>query len=172
MTNSSTLTSIPENTNLLHPNKFLLVIPNLKTINYFCQSVSLPGLNTTEVPVETPFSATYRHGDKLVFDPLIVTFLVDEDMRNWEEVFNWLRGLTFPENFTQYRNQKAKGLYWDVTLQVNKNSNNENLRFKFFNAHPVSLGPVMFEFTNGPEVTQTCDLTLRYDYYVMERLST
>jgi hypothetical protein len=169
MSNKSVLTNIPKNTNLLSPNKFIFTIPNLTNTMYFCQSVSLPGVSTSEVPVDTPFSTTYRHGDKLQFDPLVITFLVDEDLRNWEEIHNWLTGLTFPEKHEQYKQQAKKGLYFDASLQINKNSNEENIRIKYFHCHPVSLGPIQFDYTNDPSVALICDLTLRYDRYILER---
>lgn len=170
MSNKSAITSIPSNTNFLSPNKFVFTIPNLTTTTYFLQSVSLPGISTSEVPVDSRFSTTYRHGDKLVYDPLVITFLVDEDLRNWEEIHNWLTGLTFPEKHEQYQAQSKKGLYFDSTLQINKNSNEENIRIKYFHCHPISLGPIQFDFTQDPSFTPICDLTLRYDRYIIERL--
>lgn len=162
---------IPENTNLLQTNKFTFIIPNLPFVSYQCQSVSFPGVSTSEVLVETPLSATYRHGDKLQFDPLVLTFMVDEDMRNWEEAFNWIKGLTFPTSGREYTEQKKKGLYHDGTLTINKNSNIRNMRFYFTACHPTSLGPINFSTSDDANMVALADLTLRYDTFRIERNS-
>ena len=68
------LIQIPDNTSFLQTTKFSFVIPNLPFAKYFCQTVTLPSITTSEALVSTPFSDTYRHGDKLTFDPLTITF--------------------------------------------------------------------------------------------------
>lgn len=169
MTTNSKL--IPQNTNLLQTNKFTFIIPNMPYVSYQCQSVSFPGVATSEVPVETPFSVTYRHGDKLQFDPLVLTFMIDEDMKNWEQAFNWIKGLTFPNSGSEYTKQKKEGLYHDGTLTINKNSNVGNMRFLFTACHPVSLGPINFSTSDDANMIPVADLTLRYDTFRIERIS-
>ena len=77
MTIESALTRMPDNLSFTQPTKYSFVIPNLPFAKYFCQSVNIPGVSTSAAEVENPFSVTYRHGDKLVRDPLTITFLVD-----------------------------------------------------------------------------------------------
>jgi len=161
---------IPKNTNLLQTNRFTFILTDLPGMSYQCQSVSFPGVSTSAVMVENPFSTTYRHGDKLVFDPLTVTFMVDEDLRNWEETYNWIKGLTFPHNNAEYSKQKRKGLYSDATLTINKNSQTTNMRFKFLNCHPTSLGPINFATSDDANSVAVADLTLQFDLFEIERL--
>jgi len=169
MTTNSTL--LPENTNNLQTNKFTFVAPGMPYGTYFCQTVNFPGVNTSEVMVPTPFSETYRHGDKLQYDPLTITFLIDEDMRAWEESYNWLKGITFPHNGREYVQQRKKGIYIDCTLTINRNSNTPNLRVLFKNCHPTSLGPITFTATDDANMVPTADLTLRYDTFEFQRLN-
>ena len=37
-------------------------------------------------------------GDKMEFEDLNVRFLVDENLENYMEIQNWMRGLGFPES--------------------------------------------------------------------------
>ena len=169
MTTNSVLTQIPDNINLLQPTKFIFTVPNLPFLNYYCQSVVFPGFSTSEVPVPTPFSATYRHGDTMQFDPLSLTFLIDEDMRVVEETFQWLSVLTNPTQFKEYA-PKFKEKYYDGVLIMNKNSNTTNFRVKFYNCHPVSFGSFQLSTTDTPSSTMIADLTFRYDYFKFERI--
>ena len=132
MSNESACSTQPDNTSLLQANKFTFSFATLPFLKYFCQTVNIPGVSTSPVTVDNPFSNTYRHGDKLLYDQMNITILVDEDMRVWEETYEWLQALTFPKEFSQYyRNSNGKKTaYHDGILTVNTNANNPNLRFK------------------------------------------
>lgn len=162
---------IPENTNILQTTKFILTFPELPNLIYFCQTALWPSVSTSPAVVPTPFVETYRHGDKLVFDPLQLTFIVDEDMRNWEDIYIWLATLTFPEKFRMFPNRFPKK-YYDAILTVNDNSNNAKVRGKFHNCHPITLGSIQFDTTTNADLTPICDLTFQYDVLSFERLNT
>jgi hypothetical protein len=172
MTNKSLLTQIPENTSILQTTKFTFVFPNLPFARYFCQSVSIPGVSTTEVTVNSPFANTYRHGDKLRYDIFSINAIVDEDLRVWEETYSWLKALTKPTNFGEYGKtiDPSKLLYYDAILTINTNANNPNIRVKFFNCHPTSLGSIRFSVSENAETIPTADINFRYDYFEFERL--
>ena len=167
---TNTVGRIPDNTSFLQTTKYTFIIPELPFARYFCQSVNLPGASTAEVPIETPLSVTYRHGDKLVYEPLIMSVLIDEDMRVWEETFKWLVSLTAPNQFPEYvRNQKNKLPYYDGVLTLNTNANLPNMRMKYFNCHPVSIGGVNFNSADSADTTPVFDVTFRYDGFEIER---
>lgn len=169
MANLSTLTQIPENTSFLQSAKFIFTIPSLPFARYFCQSVNFPGVSANEVLVSTPFADTYRHGDNLVFEPLTIDFLIDEDLRVWEETYIWLATLTNPIKFKEY-GSKFKDKYYDGILTINTNANIPNLRVHFRYCHPVNIGAIQFDSRVSAETTPTCTLTLRYDTFKIERL--
>ena len=169
MAYNTDLIQIPDNTSFLQTTKFSFVIPSLPFAKYFCQTVTLPGISTSEALVSTPFSDTYRHGDKLTFDPLTITFLVDEDLRVWEETYIWLCTLTNPRQFKEFA-PRFKEKYYDGILTINNNSNLPNLRIKFRNCHPTTLGTIQFATTDTADITPVCDLTIRYDIFEIERL--
>lgn len=164
----------PENTSLLQSTKYTFVIPDMPFLKYFCQTVVLPGVSTTEVTVPTPFSNTYRHGDKLVYEGLTLTALIDEDLRIWEETYKWLQGLTRPKEYREYLRKTiarpATNLYYDGYLTINTNSNNPNMRIKFLNCHPTSLSGINFDTKVDADTIPTCDITFRYDRFELERL--
>lgn len=103
------------------------------------------------------------------FEELAVTFLVDEDLRVYEEVFNWLKGITFPHQFKEYKEQKDKGIYADCSVLFLKNSYESNLSFRFHNMFPTSIGPI--NFTSGTDGSQvlTTDITFSYDTFRIVR---
>ena len=165
----------PDNTSILQSTKFTFIIPDKPFLKYFCQTVNLPSVSTTEVPVATPFSSTYRHGDKLVFEAFTITALMDEDLRVWEETYAWLKGLTRPQNYGEYLKKSVRDvttpLYYDGYLTINTNANNPNIRIKFHNCHPTTLGMINFDTKVDADNIPTCDITFRYDLFEIERLT-
>jgi hypothetical protein len=164
----------PENTSILQSTKFTFIIPDKPFLKYFCQTVQLPSVSTNEILVPTPFSNTYRHGEKLNFEALTITALIDEDLRVWQETYNWLKSLTRPTSFEEYPKRGPKDIkapiYFDGYLTLNTNSNNPNIRVKFHNCHPTSIGMINFDTKVDADVIPTADFTFRYDIFEIERL--
>lgn len=175
MTTQSILTEVPVNQNYVQPNKFSFYFPTLSFTRFFVQSVNIPDVSTQEVFIPTQFNPTYRHGDQLNFDPLVITVLVDEDMKVWEESFNWLRALTSPKQYSEYiKNGGFKNLntpYADAVLIINTNSNIPNLKFTFKDCHPTALTGLGFSSSASPDQPMTASITYRYDYFTIERFS-
>jgi hypothetical protein len=167
------------NPNFLQPNKFQLNFSRLPNVQYFCQGVSVPGISMSETPQNTPFVDLYLPGDKAIYDMLNVTFYVDENLRAWKEIHDWIRAMTFPEDFEDYRqlpnlNKFTRSLstalpqYSDATLTLLTSANNPNVKFKFYQLFPISLSTFVMSSTESPESIITADATFRYSYYDIE----
>lgn len=172
MPNLSACSTQPANSSFLQGNKFTFSFATLPFLKYFCQTINIPGVSTSPVTVDNPFSNTYRHGDKLIYDQINVTIIIDEDLRVWEETYNWLMALTFPKEFRQYyRNTNGRQTaYHDGILTVNTNANNPNIRFKFINCHPSSLGGINFSVQETAQNLITADIVFRHDGFEIERI--
>jgi hypothetical protein len=175
------LTRNPTNPNFLQPNKFLLNFARLPNIQYFCQTVTIPGISLSEAPQPTPFVDLYVPGEKAIYDLLNVTFFVDEELKSWIEVHDWIRGMTFPEKYEEYRNlgrlnKKATGIttnkpqYSDASVTIFSSSNRAYYRFKFYEIFPTTLSTFIMSSSDSPESIITADATFRYSYYDVEKL--
>ena len=102
------LNRAPSNPNFLHANKFTLSFDRVPNVQYFVQSVSVPGISLSEVQRSTPFVDLYSPGEKAIYDSLVVTFHVDEELRGWKEIHDWIRAMTFPTDFNEYESLKKK----------------------------------------------------------------
>ena len=145
--------SQPDNQNFLSPVGFKFTIQRLPHINYFCTSASIPDLTMGQIDtVENTFIKLPVPGDKLVFGLLNLTFRIDEDLKNFQEIYNWMIGLGFPDNFSQsaaLRNTNPNRLppgdtYSDGSLLVTTASYKPNIEVKFTDMYPVSLSSVDF----------------------------
>jgi hypothetical protein len=173
MSKTSVLTQIPDNKSFLQPTKYVFEPTTLPFLRYFVQSVTLPAVSTT-APIQPAmgFTDIKRHGDKLKFDQLVISAIIDEDMRVWEETFSWLNALTAPDRFEQYAKffDRKANPYHDSILTINTNSNIPNIRFKFTNCHPVNLGAVHFAETQNADIILVADIVFEYDQYYIQRI--
>lgn len=172
----------PANPNVLHPNKFQVTFAALPTIVYWAQSVNIPGLNIGEVPRQTPFIDLWSPGEKLNINPFSLTFTVDEDLRGWLEIYEWMRGMSFPKDFHEYKNLPARltaagvaGLtpfpqFSDAALTILDSKQNPKIRISFHNCFPTSLTDILLSSTSDPESLITADATFRFDLYEITKV--
>lgn len=172
----ATLTCPSTDINFLSPNGFSLSIERLPNVAFFCQDVELPGISLPPLAQANPLSRIQIPSDRMDFEPLNLTFTVDERMNNWIEVFNWIKGLGFPEEWQQYTQENNRGMpglselsrnYSDAELMI-LGSNNVPVRtIQFKDVFPVSLGGIKFSSTNNDVQYATANLTLEYSYYTI-----
>lgn len=156
---------------LLSPVGFRFEVRKLPNFNPNVQSVILPGINLGTIPVPNPFSTIPLADTRLDFGALQITFLVDENMKSWEDIYNWLYGLGFPDDFSQYKDLSTtdsnnlaedSGIFSDASLYILTNSYNLNLRMEFDQLFPTSLQGVSFNLTNSE--VQTVDATATFAF--------
>ena len=176
---SIALSNTPDNQNFLHPNKFHLTFSRVPNLQFFCQAVSVPGISLGEIPIVTPFVEMYSPGEKAIYDIMNVTFAIDEKMSSWLEIHDWIRGMTFPEKFEEYKNlsklnkysNKPQPQFSDATLTVYSSSFTPIVRFKFFDAFPTSLSSFVLSSQDTPDNVLTADVSIRFTYYNIEKIT-
>lgn len=174
----SALDRNPVNQNPLHPNKFQLNFSRAPNLQFFCQSVNMPGVSLSEIPRNTPFVDIYVPGEKAIYDTLSVTFIIDEDMKTWFEVHDWIRALTFPTQFSEYKELKQLSplanpnfpQYSDAHLTFLNSSNLPTYRVKFVDCFPTSISGFIFSASDSPESILTADATFRFSYFEIDKL--
>lgn len=149
----SALDNQPINQSFLSPLGFRLQIKKTPAMNYFVQSVTIPSVSLGTADVDTPFTKIPFPGTRLTFGNLQVTFKVDEDMKNYIEIFNWMRSMGFPDNFDQYASiagksiQSGDGIFSDITLLTLSSAMNPNVELTFFDCFPVDLSSMEMDST-------------------------
>lgn len=153
-------------------------------MSWFCSKVNLPGINMAGEPAQvTPFIDAPLPGDKMTYDPLTITFLIDEQMYSWTTIQDWIKGVTFPDNFNQYKNlnlqqqlqlqQKITGgkpQYSDAMLTVFSNKNNPVLSISFIDVFPISLSPVEFSVAESATDIITGTASFKFTNYNINRV--
>ena len=168
------ITRTPQNTNYLQPTKYLLTFSRIPNVQYFCQSVNLPGVSVGQAPINFPSIQVNAPGNQLSFNNFNVSFTVDENVQTWQEMYNWFRSFASPSG-TEERNRLtaiqnagkpvAKPWYSDAVLTVLNNLNNPIIRVQFTNMFPVSLSDIQFDTKMSADDIITADAMFVYDQF-------
>lgn len=150
-------------TNFLSPLEFDFTVKRLPNVSFMVQAVNLPGMSIGIYEQPTPFKLAPRAGDHITYDELTITMKVDDEMNAWTEVYEWMKGLTSPDGFDQYKDLKdGEGLYSDGTIQIMSNIKNPKIEFTFTEMFPINMGPIQFD-TRTPDLEFiTVDVTFKF----------
>ena len=124
--------------------------------------------------LNTPMIDIPIAGNKLMFNPLVMSFAVDEDLDSWFQIQQWFQAIAAPSSL-QKRAQlsasqntyKASELtsYSDATLTIMSALNNPIRRIQFYNAFPVSLTDISFDTKSSADTIITAEATFMYEYF-------
>ena len=170
----ATLSTVPVNKSFLSNNKFEFVLNRIPNFTFFVQGVNLPGLVLQSSSINTPFSAVSIPGNQITFGTLSLSFIVDEDMQSWYELYSWIFQLGNPKGYNKVGTLTGQpgsvtSTTSDATLILKSNANNPNFQFNFFDVYPTELGDMSFTTTDNQEfVTSTA--TFNYGFYEAIRI--
>lgn len=164
----------PTNKNFLSPLGFKFLLLKAPTVEYFVQTVNIPSLGFQSADVPTPFVNLPFPGDHLRFGEFQLTFKIDEDMQNYLEIYNWLVGLGFPDNFSQYSkisNLPTKdGIVSDATLMILTSAKNSNIEINFKNLFPISISDVQFDTTQTDVEFVNASVSFKYQSFTINKI--
>jgi hypothetical protein len=166
-----------QNRNFLSPLGYRFTLNRAPKTAFFANSASIPGITLgianhpnylTDIPVP---------GDKMEFDDFSLRFLVDENLENYMEIQNWMRGLGFPESLSEIYNLQSTGLnfekynrsemnlYSDATLIVLTSSENTNFKVVFKGLFPYQLSSLDFDSSSEDLNYLTAEVKFKYMMY-------
>jgi hypothetical protein len=145
----------PSNLNQLNVVGFEINFSRLPATTYFCQRVNIPSVILGETHESNPFMNTPLEGDTLSFEALSISFIVDEDMQNYIEIYNWMTAIGFPRDYTQFAALKrpedfptiSEGIYSDINVMLHTNKSNPNYKITFTDVFPTALSSVQLDST-------------------------
>lgn len=169
----------------MSPLGFTFTIKKTPNVNYFVQSATLPSITLGQSDVQTPFVRLPVPGDHIDFGTFSITFRVDEDMRNYQELYDWIIALGFPDNFGQYNSiapsrgkfgglvnnpMSGAGIYSDASLTVLNSVKAPVVEFAFKDLYPVTLSDIVFDTKNTDVEYVEGTVTFAYRSFTLNRL--
>tara|TARA_B100001287_G_scaffold261174_1_gene249954 strand:+ start:892 stop:1428 length:537 start_codon:yes stop_codon:yes gene_type:complete len=162
-----------DNRNFLSGVGFKFNLTKFPKVDFFSNSARIPELN-----LELTQQASYLKnidvpGERLTYGDLSLRFLVDENMENYISVYNWLKGLGFPESTKEFAEiikdsdglRDPKEAFCDGTLSILNSNYREVAKVKFKDLFPISLSSLEFDATNTDLQFFQAEATFKYTIY-------
>ena len=196
MTDVNVQTRQPSIIDYASPIQFRFKCSKLPKVEFFCQTANIPGIGLGVADIETPLKSIPFPGDKVTYQDLAISFLVDENLENYKEIHDWIIGLGFPQNHTQFSDLRAtssdrfpgtsssnaitgqatadplpeSGMYSDATLTVLNSKNIAVTEIRFHNIFPTSLGALSYDVQASDVNYLAVAVDFSYMYYEIVQL--
>ena len=171
MTETNVYTRQPAKMDYASPIQFRFKCTKLPQVEFFCQTANIPGISLGSAQMNTPLHDVPIPGDKINYQDLSISFLVDENLNNYKEIHDWLIGLGTPQSDSQFAGLLESGsdrfagstastapvgsgtaqplnegaIYSDATLTVLNSKNIAKTEIRFRNVYPTSLGSLSYD---------------------------
>ena len=198
MTTTNVQTRQPSIMDYASPVQFRFKCSKLPEVEFFCQTANIPGIGLGTADFHTPLKDIPMPGDKVTYQDLAISFLVDENLNNYKEIHDWIIGIGFPQNHTQFSDLRAlssdrfpgttastaatgtsiakplpeSGIYSDATLTILNSKNIAKTEIRFHNIYPTSLGALSYSVQASDVNYLTAAVDFSYMYYEIVQIST
>jgi hypothetical protein len=154
------------NFNLYKSNGFRIEIidpdkPAVKLFNFFVQDTAIPSLTLGVAPITYQSNMTNWPSNRLDYEQLSCQMILNEDLSNYEYIYNWMRELRENENSSQYMRT--------IHLFTLGNTKLPLKLIKFHYAWPTALGSIPLQFTNVDVPPVLIQLNFAYQYFEIEK---
>ena len=191
MATSKTIDRQPTKLDYASPTQFRFGINQLPKVEFFTVGATVPSIALGDAIFPTPFKDIPVMGDKLTYDNLSISFIVDEYLENYISLHEWMTAIGFPKNrkqFSEFRSNtsnvaqttrgtsqdigdvqpatSANALFSDAYLMILSNKNNPIVEITFHNLYPVVLGPL--EYNQGAADVEYITVSADFAYQIYE----
>ena len=191
MATSKTIDRQPTKLDYASPTQFRFGINQLPKVEFFTVGATVPSIAMGDAIFPTPFKDIPVMGDKLTYENLSISFIVDEYLENYISLHEWMTAIGFPKNrkqFSEFRSNtsnvaqttrgtsqdigdvqpatSANALFSDAYLMILSNKNNPIVEITFHNLYPVVLGPL--EYNQGASDVEYITVSADFAYQIYE----
>lgn len=161
------------NRNFLSPIGFLFSLDKARKVSFLCQRAEIPTITLGNVNIPTRGLVPIPIEGNLEYGEFNIEFIVDEDLKNYMEIHNWMRALGTPQSIDDRVAFKDANRitatqeyrYSDGTLQILNNNNRVNFDVVFKSLWPTSLSTLAFDVTGSDNDFFTATTTFKYTLY-------
>ena len=194
-TSTSPLNRQPSKLDYTSPTQFRFLINQLPKVEYFTVAANIPGITLGSATYATPLKDIPYPGEKLTYDDLTLTFIVDENLENYIEIHTWLTAIGFPKDRSQFREFRSetsnvktanfgestdigdvgsstpeRAMYSDAIMTILSNKNNPVVECRFADVFPISLSGLTYNQNITDVDYLTAEVTFKYQIYEIKTL--
>jgi len=148
----------------LRNNNFIFTFKKIPGVQYSLQRINLPSVSVGAIPIPSPVLDYPIPGDKITYGQVTFDFIVDEDLTNYIELWNWMHSFANPRRSEQNPvivNDRDK--MSDGTLTILSNNKNPLKSVDYIDCFPQTIGDLQFDTTSESDI-MICSVVLEYSY--------
>ena len=175
-------------------NQFRIFLPIFPTTEWFVVSANIPGITMGQATQATPFVDMPLVGEKIDFENFDMTFIVDEQLKNYMEMYNWVKNIGFPYSGEEQFNKLARAdnldrekkirnptsvgvgaaaaystgdrnLYTDIRLDILSSKNHTVANIIMYEAFPISMSSIEYSQQETDTNYATCAVSFAYSWF-------
>ena len=157
---------------------FKFALERCPKVDFYCNAANLPSITLGVAEQPSYLRNIPVPGDKIQFEDLQISFMVDEHMENYLEIYDWITGLGFPESIDQYIqlgddkklapendpndnfNERS-----DATLMILNSDYNTSVKVKFRDLFPIGLSGIPFDAKAEQQEYYTATARFKYTMF-------
>ena len=170
-------------------NQFKVFLPIFPTTEWFVVRANVPSVQLGTADRYTPFVNIQLVGDHITYGDFSMTFIVDENLKNYMEMYNWVKNIGFPfehaqfnvldrpdygnrSGGTKYNPEKDtyskvhdEDLYSDILLHIMSGKNNLVATCEIYEAFPTTLGAIEYSQQETDMTYAQCEVGFAYSWF-------
>jgi hypothetical protein len=156
----------PTSTNYLYQTFYKFQMRRLPKVNYFMQKVSLPDFASEWTNSSSPLVLSLSNTPVKMFplSNLTIEFLVDENLENWRELYDWMRTIYLVNDYDKFE-PKTTTHFTEGSILLLNSAMNVNKEVRFHNLLPISLSGIDFDSTDTDLSPRVATATFAFDFY-------
>lgn len=154
----------PTTHNQLTNNRFTFFLRRCPSMTHFCQRVNLPSLSFGTSIQENPTGIEIRRpGTRYALEEVNVGFIVDEYMKTWLEIYNWMKSIAIYENNYEVLQEKDK--VSEAYLIITNSAFVPIVSVALHNLYPVLLSSIDFDVSVLDTDPILANVTFSFTHY-------
>jgi hypothetical protein len=154
---------------------YYFTIAKYPEVSYDIVDAAIPDISLGKMGIKTPYYEYKVTGTSLSFSELRLTFIVNEDLANYLQIYKWLMSLkefaVLPDSMldevaaiNEKLSSYSASVKSDCQLHILTNKKNTQTIFKFVDCWPYSLGSINLSVKAGVS-TVVCNFSLTFDSF-------
>ncbi|ASD52059.1 tail completion and sheath stabilizer protein [Pseudomonas phage PspYZU05] len=160
--------------NQTNTTNFVVDIPDhglTKAFTLNAQSAAIPGIRIpiSELPSGTQgLGRAQLPGSTFEFDPLMVRFLVDENLESWLSMYKWM--LSINNYITSENSNWTRRNDYFITVHILDNAKkNIVMSVHYYGAWCADLSEIEYNYTEDSDPAMICTAIIPYKYLLIEK---
>jgi hypothetical protein len=160
-----------DNINFLMPTGFSIYIDKIPETLFRCTELEIPQIISNFTIINTPMIDYPVPGEKLEYGILTITFIVDEEMKNFLELSSWLMNMSNPESldnndrylsYHMFNNFSTN--FSDGILTIFTNNNHPNIQIQILDMFPISVSAISLQTDVDGIQYKSCTSTFKLSH--------